>query len=153
MSHGVIPLWLGELIIVTAIATYVYRSGLRAIGWTNVLQGVMMFCLSILIGLFVIYTALGNFSISEAFHTLQEASPKHMTLPGAMDNFPPIYWTTSILISIFSFWPQFWVWAAGAKDEDTVRRQYLYVPVFYFVMIPMMIVGLVCVFAYTERCV
>ena len=150
MSHGAIPLWLGELIIVSAIAFYVYKSGLRAIGWTNVLQGVLMFCLSILVGLFVLYTAMGNFSIGDAFRTLQEVSPQHLTLPGAMDNFPPVYWTTSILISIFSFWPQFWVWASGAKDEDTARRQYLYVPVFYFVMIPMMIVGLVCVFAYTE---
>ncbi len=42
MSHGAIPLWLGELIIVSAIAFYVYKSGLRAIGWTNVLQGVLM---------------------------------------------------------------------------------------------------------------
>ena len=150
MSHGAIPLWLGELIIVSAIAFYVYKSGLRAIGWTNVLQGVLMFCLSILVGLFVLYTAMGNFSIGDAFRTLQEVSPQHLTLPGAMDNFPPVYWTTSILISIFSFWPQFWVWASGAKDEDTARRQYLYVPVFYFVMIPMMIVGLVCVFAFTE---
>ena len=35
MSHGTIPLWLGELIIVSAIAFYVYKSGLRAIGWTK----------------------------------------------------------------------------------------------------------------------
>ena len=91
MSHGAIPLWLGELIIVSAIAFYVYKSGLRAIGWTNVLQGVMMFCLSILVGLFVVYTAIGNLNIAEAFKTLQETSPQYLTLPGAMNNFPPIY--------------------------------------------------------------
>lgn len=139
MSHGAILLWLGELIIVTAIAFYVYKSGLRAIGWINLLQGVMMFCRSILVGLFVIYTALVNFSISKAFHTLQQVSPQHLTLPGATDNFPPIYWTTSILISIFSFWLQFWVWAVGAKDKDTARRQYLYVPIFYFVTVLMLL--------------
>ncbi len=77
MSHGTIPLWLGELIIVSAIAFYVYKSGLRAIGWTNVLQGVLMFCLSIMVGLFVVYTVMGDLDIAEAFRTLQETSPQY----------------------------------------------------------------------------
>lgn len=148
MSNGTIPMWLGELIILCAIAFYVYNSGLRAIGWTNVMQGVLMLILSITVCLFVLYTVLGSFSVSEAFRRLMEVSPEHMTLPGATGDFPPLFWTTSIIISVFSFWPQFWVWAAGGKDEDTVRKQYTYVSLFYLVMIPMLIVGFICVFAF-----
>ena len=148
MSNGTIPMWLGELIILCAIAFYVYNSGLRAIGWTNVMQGVLMLILSITVCLFVLYTVLGSFSVSESFRRLMEVSPEHMTLPGATGDFPPLFWTTSIIISVFSFWPQFWVWAAGGKDEDTVRKQYTYVSLFYLVMIPMLIVGFICVFAF-----
>lgn len=150
MSHGVVPMWLGELIILCAIAFYVYNSGLRAIGWTNVMQGVVMFTLSILICLFVMYTAIGSFSVADAFRTLAETSPEHLTLPGKLGDFAPSFWTSSILISAVSYWPQFWIFAAGGKDEDTVRRQYMYVPVFYFVMIPMIVVGFICVFAMPE---
>lgn len=148
MSHGVIPMWLGELIILCAVAFYVYNSGLRAIGWTNVMQGIMMLILSLTVALFIMYTVLGSFSVNQAFSTLMAESPQHLTLPGAAGDFPPIFWTTSILISVVSFWPQFWVFAAGAKDEDTVRKQYTYVSLFYLVMVPMLIVGFICVFAF-----
>lgn len=147
MSNGAIPMWAGELIILSAIAFYVYNSGLKAIGWTNVLQGVMMFTLSIFVCLLVIKTATGTFNVGEAFRTVQEISPEHLTLPGALGDFPPIFWSTSIVISIITFWPQYWTFAAGAKDEDTVRKQYTYLPIFYFVMVPMIVVGFVCIFA------
>jgi len=150
LSHGTIPMWLGELVILCAIAFYVYNSGLRAIGWTNVMQGVLMIVLSVTVSLFVLYMTIGSFSVGEAFRQLQAASPEHMTLPGALGDFPPIFWTTSILISTVSFWPQFWIFAAGAKDEDTVRKQYTYAPAFYLVMVPMIIVGFVCVFAFSD---
>lgn len=150
MSHGVIPMWLGELLILCAITFYVYNSGVRAIGWTNVLQGVMMFTLSILTCLLVIYAALGNFSFGEAFRILLEQHPEHLTLPGALGDMPPSFWTTSILISTFTYWPQYWTFAAGAKDVEISQRQYTYLPIFYFVMVPMIIVGFICVFAFPE---
>lgn len=150
MSHGAIPMWAGQGIILLAISFYIYNSGLRAIGWTNVLQGIMMFCLSILCALFVIYAIQGNFSFREAFDELLVQSPVHFTLPGADGSMPELFWTTSILISIFTFWPQYWTFAAGAKSVDVCRRQYTYLPVFYFVMVPMILVGMICVVNYTS---
>lgn len=148
MSHGTIPFWAGEAVILAAISFYVYNSGIRAIGWTNILQGVMMFCLSILCCLFVLYSAQGNLNFMEAFRTLVKDYPGHMTLPGAQGTMPEIFWTTSILVSIFTFWPQYWTFAAGAKSVDAARRQFTYLPIFYFVMVPMIIVGLICIYAY-----
>lgn len=144
MSHGLIPMWLGELVIISAIAFYVFKSGLKAIGWTNVMQGVMMLTLSFVVGSFVLYTALGSFDFGEAFRNLAEVSPEHLTLPGKLGNFPPVFWTTSILISIITIWPQNWVFATGAKDPETARKTYCSLPLFYLVMVPMMIVGFVC---------
>jgi SSS family solute:Na+ symporter len=150
MSNNVVPLWLGELIIVIAIAIYVFTSGLRAIGWTNVMQGILMFSVSCLVGVFVIVTVIGRFSPGEVFKTLAASFPESLTLPGKAGNFPPSLWTTSILISIFTVWPQYWIMAAGGKSVDVVRKQHIYVPIFYFVMIPMIIVGFTCVFAFPE---
>lgn len=150
MSHGVIPYWAGQAIILLAISFYIYNSGLRAIGWTNVLQGLMMFTLSILCCLFVIYSIQGNMNFGDAFRELLQESPQHLTLPGVDGSMPEIFWTTSILISIFTFWPQYWTFAAGSKNEDVCRKQYTYLPVFYFVMVPMIIVGFLCVCNYSD---
>lgn len=150
MSHGVIPLWLGQGLILAAITFYVYNSGLRAIGWTNILQGVMMFCLSILCCLFVIFSVQGNFNFGEAFNVLVANQPEWLTLPGADGSMPEVFWTTSIIISIFTFWPQYWTFAAGAKNEDACRKQYTYLPIFYFVMVPMIVVGLLCAVHFSD---
>lgn len=150
MSGNVIPMWLGELVIISAVTFYVYKSGLRAIGWTNVMQGVIMFTLSCLVGVFVITLAVGHFSPAEAFRILAENHPEYLSLPGAGTPFPPIFWTTSVLVSVLSYLPAFWIWSAGAKSPEETRKQYGYLPIFYFVMIPMIVVGLVCIFAFPD---
>ena len=42
MSGGLIPVWLGVLLVLACIAVYLYASGQRAIGRTNAFQGVLM---------------------------------------------------------------------------------------------------------------
>jgi len=46
MSGGHIPFWLGQTIVLIAVFIYIFTSGVRAIGWTNVFQGVLMFIMS-----------------------------------------------------------------------------------------------------------
>jgi SSS family solute:Na+ symporter len=106
-----------------------------------------MFTVSCLVGTFVIVTVIGRFSVGEVFKILSENFPESLTLPGRAGNFPASLWTTSIAISIFTIWPQYWIWAASGKSVDAVRKQHIYVPIFYFVMIPMIIVGFICLFA------
>lgn len=76
-----------------------------------------------------------------------EVSPQHLTLPGAGGDFSPMLWSTSILITVVSVWPSVWIAAAGGTSEDDTRKATTLIPLYQLVMVPMMIVGFICVFA------
>jgi SSS family solute:Na+ symporter len=148
MSGGNIPLKVGEAIITTAIFIYIFKSGLKAIGWTNVFQGILMFVLSFAVGGSLIYMTTGTLRLTEVFTKVAEASPGHLTLPGALGTMSPVFWSTSILISIVAFWPSYWTAASGGRSVEAVRKTVLFVPAYYLVMVPMIIVGFICVYAF-----
>jgi SSS family solute:Na+ symporter len=50
-TDGNVPFWLGSLAAFLIVTIYVYASGLRGIGWTNVIQGTIMIVVAWLIGL------------------------------------------------------------------------------------------------------
>lgn len=147
MSGGHIPMWLAEVIILICVFSYVYSSGLASVGWVSVLQGVLMFVIAIIAACFLCYKFTGDWTWFATFEKIAQVSPRHLTLPGANGGFPPAFWSTSILITTASVWPNFWMAATGGKTEDDARRATTLVPLYQLVMIPMMVVGFVCVFA------
>lgn len=150
MSGGHIPVWAGQIIIVVAIFSYVYTSGLKAIGWTNVVQGILMFTIAFLVGGILMIKTNGSLSLEAVFTQVASVSPAHLTLPGALGDMPPRFWTTAILISVVTFWPSYWTAASGAKSPDAIRKSILLTPAFYLIMVPMIVVGFICVYAFPE---
>ncbi len=150
MSGKHLPLWAGQLIVLIAIFVYVFISGVRAIGWTNVLQGIMMFILSITVCLLIMNKINGNINLGSVFTAVAEVKPAHLTLPGSLGDMPPVFWTTSAIVTMLSFWPGYWTSYASAKSGSTVRNANIYLPVYYLIMAPMIIVGFISVYAYTE---
>lgn len=122
MSGGHIPMWLAEVIILICVFSYVYSSGLASVGWVSVLQGVLMFVIAIIAACFLCYKFTGDWTWFATFEKIAEVSPQHLTLPGANGGFPPAFWSTSILITTASVWPNFWMAATGGKTEDDARR-------------------------------
>ena len=149
MSGGHLPTWLAEVIILCAIFAYVFRSGIRAVGFTNVLQGILMFVISAVVCVWVLVKFTGSPWCGEAFNTILNDPDlvKTLTLPGLADNYPPVLWSTSIIVCMISIWPSFWVMASSGKDPDESRKGTSFVPIYQLVMIPMIIVGFVCLFA------
>lgn len=147
MSGGHLPVWAAEVIILLAIFIYVFRSGIRAVGWTNVMQGILMFIIAFAVGLTLCYIFTGSVYWDNAFEKLMTYSPEHLTLPGAQNNYDTVYWSTSILVCVISIWPSFWIMAASGKDPDSTRKGTSYVPIYQLVMIPMIVVGFICIFA------
>ncbi len=150
MSGGRIPQGLGTLIVLVCICCYVFSSGLKAIGWTNVLQGALMFVLSFIIGFYLLNQTTGGLSFQAMFDRVVEISPAHLTLPGALGDMPVKFWVTSILISTVSYWPQYWLWSTSGKSPELIRRSATLTPLYYFVMIPMIFVGFMCVYAFPD---
>jgi SSS family solute:Na+ symporter len=150
MSFGLIPTWMGVILVLGVIAIYLYRSGLRAIGMTNALQGVLMFVTAWVVGLWAINHFTGGFSARPIFERLQEDLPQFLTLPGALDDMNYAFWTTSILISFFSIWQSHWVSWMGASSPAGLRKASSYIPLYFIMLVPMIIVGFIGIFEYTD---
>lgn len=150
MSFGLIPTWLGVIITLAVISIYLFRSGLRAIGWTNAFQGVLMFVVAWLVGLWAVNWFTGSFDARPIFERLQNDAPEFLTLPGALGDMGYAFWTTSILISFFSIWQAHWIAWMGAKSARGLRRATTYLPLYYLILIPMIIVGFIGIFEYPD---
>lgn len=150
MSYGLIPMWVGVFIALGAIAIYLYKSGLKAIGVTNAFQGGLMLFVSFLVGFWATREFTGGFSFKPIFEQVKSDIPQFFTLPGGLGDMGPIFWTTSILISFFSIWQNHWIQWMGAKSERAIRTSARLLPTFYLVLIPMIVVGFIGIFEYTD---
>ena len=59
-TGGNVPFWLGALLAFLVAAVYVAASGLRGIGWTNVLQGILMVVVAWGVGLAIPWRFYGG---------------------------------------------------------------------------------------------
>src|SRR5699024_1456718 len=90
MSYGLIPMWVGVFIALGAIAIYLYKSGLKAIGVTNAFQGGLMLFVSFFVGFWATKEFTGGFSFRPIFEQVKEDVPEFFTLPGALGDMGPI---------------------------------------------------------------
>lgn len=150
MSFGLIPVWAGVLVTLAVISIYLYRSGLRAIGFTNAFQGALMFVVAWLVGMWAVNHFTGGFSARPIFERLQAEAPEFLTLPGALGDMGYAFWTSSILISFFSIWQSHWISWMGAKSGVGLKKAVTYLPLYYVVLIPMIFVGFIGIFEYPD---
>ncbi|MBM7587407.1 SSS family solute:Na+ symporter [Bacillus pakistanensis] len=150
MSFGKIPVWLGCILSLGIISIYLFRSGLRAIGITNAFQGALMFAVSWAFGIWATKQFTGDWWFTSVFERVREDAPQFLTLPGALGDMSFQFWTTSILISMFSIWQTHWISWMGAKSEDAIRKATMMLPTFYIVCLPMIVVGFIGIFTYAD---
>ncbi len=150
MSGGRIPVWSGILLVLAVISAYVFKSGLRAIGITNAFQAVLMFIVAWVVGIYVANEFTGQLWFTGIFERVQAERPEFMTLPGAESDWSFQFWTTSILISVFSIWPTHWIWWMGARSKESLRTAAMMLPTYYIVIVPMLAVGFMGIFLLPE---
>ncbi|WP_077300645.1 sodium:solute symporter family protein [Virgibacillus pantothenticus] len=148
MSYGLIPKWVGVFLSLGVISIYLYRSGLKAIGVTNAFQGGLMFVVSWFVGLWATQQFTGGYSFRAIFERVQADVPSFLTLPGGVSDMNVTFWSTSILISVFSIWQTDWIQWMGASSKQSIRRAATLLPTFYIVLIPMIVVGFIGIFIY-----
>lgn len=147
MSGGLIPIWLGVVLVLACIAVYLYASGQRAIGRTNAFQGVLMLIVAWAVGLWAVHNATGGLSFTGVFERIQTEHPEFLTLPGAGGDMSYQFWTTSIIVSMFSFMPPVWTQWMSASSARTIRRSATWLPTYYVVILPMVVVGFIGIFS------
>ncbi|MCA0973917.1 sodium:solute symporter family protein [Halomonas denitrificans] len=147
MSGGLIPVWAGVVVVLGAIAVYLTLRGQRAIGRTNVFQGVLMFVVAWIVGLWATHVFTGGWHFADVYQQVLEQRPEYLTLPGAGGDMSFAFWTTSIIVSMLSFMPPVWTQWMSATSARSLRLAATWLPSYYLVILPLVTVGFIGVFA------
>jgi len=141
VTGGNVPFWLGALLAFLVVAIYVFASGLRGIGWTNVLQGVLMVTMAWAVGLAVPHRLFGG--VEPMFDELVRRAPGYLTIPGHDDVMPWGAYSSAIVVSMLglSMWPHLFSKAYGADTEDTIRKTVVLFPLYGLLLVPILFVG------------
>lgn len=114
-SGGLVPFRIAGLIFYAVIIIYVWAGGLRAIAWTDIFYGVLLFFGMITAGFFIVSRVGG---VSALFETLKQTAPECLTLPGPRGIDGPMLWISMFLITpIGAFMgPQLWTRMYAVKS-------------------------------------
>lgn len=128
----------GAVTVVIVIAAYVSLGGMRGSGWTDVVQGVLMFTAMLLVGLFI-SSALGGFAAAgeRAF----AADPGLFSRAGGF--FSPGIWLSFMILWIFvdPMFPQLFTRFYTAKSEKSLRTSMVIYPflISFLFLIPVLV--------------
>ena len=139
-TGGEIPFWAGALAATAVVAIYVFVSGLNGIGWTNLMQGVMMVVIAWYLGLSVTDHYFGG--VGAMFEELRERAPEYLTMPGA-ENMGWGAYSTAILVSTFGMvmWPHIFMKFYSADSTKTLKRVFVFYPLYGYILIPILLIG------------
>lgn len=90
-TGGLVPFWLGGLIIAVVMAVYITLGGLRSVAWVDTMQGVLLLT-ALLGGGFVILYGVGG-GAGEAFSKVIATAVERVKWPG------PAPWTPTFALS------------------------------------------------------
>ncbi|UTW13464.1 sodium:solute symporter family protein [Marinobacterium rhizophilum] len=139
-TDGQVPFWLGALLAFLVTTAYVFCSGLSGIGWTNLMQGIMMVAVAWFLGLAIPERLYGG--VSEMFSKIQLQLPEYLTMPGATG----MGWgafSTAILVSIVggAMWPHLFMKFYTADSGRSLRRISVLYPLYAYLLIPLLFIG------------
>jgi SSS family solute:Na+ symporter len=142
-SGGRISFELGTLILLVVAAAYLMAGGLRAVYWTDVLQGVWMY-LAIWVGALVLAYKLFGGPL-QLWRQVVAQRPDLLTLPGPQGYFTPGMWFGLMIVLSFGivFQPHLMIRYFTAASGSTIKWLGATTPIFLMTLyIPAALVGL-----------
>ena len=129
--------------IVAAFAVtcvFVYTSGIKGIAWVAIIKDVAMVVAVVVIGFGLPAMYFGG--IGKMFAELMRQHPAHLTFPGSTTTMGVGWVVSTILLTGTGFycWPHTFASAFSAKDDRTLRRNAVIMPLY---QIPVLLVFLV----------
>lgn len=149
-TEGRIPFWLGALLATVVLMLYVYTSGLRGIGWTNLLQGILMVAVGWIFGIAVAKQLYGG--VGPMFHRIADELPQYLTIPGGGDPYGWMAFSTAILVSALGawMWPHLFMRFYVAKSPKTLKQSLMLYPLFAYIVVPVLFIGFAGILAYRD---
>ncbi len=133
---------LGAAVVYTFVTAYVVLGGMRGVGWTNVVQGIVMVVVVWALGLWIPYELFGG--ITQMFDRVVEQAPEYLVLPGPASK-PTTHaaYSSEVLVSVlgFTMWPQIFMKCFTARSAKLVRFSVVVYPTFLFFLVPLMFLG------------
>ena len=123
-----LPYVWGCVLVTAIIVLYTLRGGMRAVAWTDLFQGVLMFVL-LGVSLFLVVRHYGGFA--EANAQVLAASPELFSRPGGTGKYTVGVWFSFIMLWFFCdpMFPQLFQRFFSAKNPKTISRIMLFYPV------------------------
>ncbi len=138
-----IPYEVGVLILLVVAAAYLIAGGLRAVYWTDVVQGIWMY-LAVWIGALVIAYRLFGGPVA-LWHEVASVRPDLLTLPGPEGFFTPGMWFGMTIVLSFGivFQPHILIRYYSASSGRTLRWLGATTPIYLMSLyVPAALVGL-----------
>ena len=137
-------LW-GAALVYGVVTTYVIYGGVRGVGWTNVLQGVVMIVVVWSVGIALPVLLYGG--IPAMFEQVEATAPGHLTLPGPEGESTPYVYTSEVLVSVlgFTMWPHLFMKCFTARSARLVQLSVALYPSFLLFLVPLVFLGYVAV--------
>jgi SSS family solute:Na+ symporter len=123
-----LPPWAGAGMVTLVILLYTLRGGLKAVAWTDVFQGLLMFVL-MAAALGLVAGHLGGWS--EGFGKVLAQEPALLSRPGPRGVYTPAVWFSFLLLWFFCdpMFPQLFQRFYAARSERALARTTLLYPV------------------------
>ncbi len=135
-----ISIKLGATIVMLIICLYVLLGGMKATGWTDVIQGILMVA-AMIAAFALIANSLGG--ASHATLMAYEKNPSLLSRPGPNNYFTPQIWFSFLILWIFCdpMFPQIFTRFYTAKSEKSLKVATILYPILisFFFLLPVLI--------------
>jgi solute:Na+ symporter, SSS family len=130
------------IVIAFALTTvFVYTSGLTGIAWVAILKDVTMIIAVVVVGIGLPAIHFGG--IGPMLAELARQHPSHLVLPGATTTMGVGWVMSTVAMTGMGFycWPHTFASAYSAKDERTIRRNAIIMPLYQLPILLVFFVG------------
>lgn len=144
-TDGQVPFWLGSLVAFAVCTIYVFVSGLKGIGWTNLLQGILMLVIAWAIGIAAVAQLFGT--VDDMFTEIRNVSPEHLIMPGGGDGWTWAAFSSAIVLSVLGFvmWPHVFNKSYSAQSNRHIKRTVVLYPLYALLVVPILLAGFAAV--------
>lgn len=141
------PEQLGAGLVYAVVLIYVLVGGVRGVGWTNVIQGIVMLVAVWVIGLWLPTKLYG--SVGAMFDRVVIEYPEYLTLPGPASKTSVARYSSEVLVAImgFAMWPHMFMKCFTARSARLVQLSVVFYPSFLFFILPLLFLGYVALLA------
>jgi SSS family solute:Na+ symporter len=140
-GYGTIDAQTGAIIGFLAIAVFVFAAGLRGTAWASIVKDALVIGALIFVGIAIPLQFFG--SPAAMFDQLLRAHPDHLVLPAGPREHGTIWYVSTVLLTGIGFFmgPHSIAATYSAKDEKTLRRNAMFLPLYQLVILLVFFAG------------